>query len=93
MTPKISIIVPVYNVELYLNDCINSILKQTYKNFEVLLINDGSTDSSSKICNELASIDNRIRVFHKENQGVSSARNLGLKEAKGEWLCADSSFK
>lgn len=87
MTPKISIIVPVYNVELYLNDCINSILKQTYKNFEVLLINDGSTDSSSKICNELASIDNRIRVFHKENQGVSSARNLGLKEAKGEWIC------
>ena len=84
---KVTVVIPVYNVESYLHDCINSILRQTFKNFEVLLIDDGSTDQSGNICDELAFNDNRIRVFHKKNGGVSSARNLGLKEANGEWIC------
>ena len=87
MNPKISIIIPVYNVEFYLTDCIESLRSQVYKDFEVLLINDGSFDSSGKICDEYAIKDERIRVFHKKNEGVSSARNLGLIEAKGEWIC------
>ena len=84
--PKISVIVPVYNVEQYLPRCIDSILAQTFTDFELLLIDDGSTDSSGDICDEYAKKDNRIRVFHKENGGVSSARNLGLNNAKGEWI-------
>lgn len=84
--PKISVIVPVYNVEQYLPRCIDSILAQTFTDFEILLINDGSTDNSGKICDEYAQKDNRIRVFHKKNGGVSSARNVGLDNAKGEWL-------
>ena len=87
MLPKISIIIPVYNVELYLKDCLDSIITQNYKDFEVLLINDGSSDNSGDICDEYAEKDNRVRVFHKKNAGVSSARNLGLIEAKGEWIC------
>ena len=85
--PKISVIVPVYNVELYLRKCIESILNQTFLDFELLLINDGSNDNSGKICNEYELKDKRIQVFHKENCGVSSARNLGLAKAKGEWIC------
>lgn len=85
--PTISIIIPVYNVESYLRDCLNSIVHQHFKDFEVLLINDGSSDNSGKICDEYAANDERIRVFHKNNGGVSSARNLGLTEAKGEWIC------
>lgn len=84
--PKISVIVPVYNAEKYLHRCIDSILAQTFIDFELLLINDGSKDNSGKICDEYAAKDNRIRVFHKENGGVSSARNLGLDNAKGEWV-------
>ena len=84
--PKISVIVPVCNVEQYLPRCIDSILAQTFKNFELLLVDDGSQDSSGRICDEYATKDNRIRVFHKENGGVSSARNLGLDNARGEWL-------
>lgn len=84
--PKISVIVPVYKVEQYLPRCIDSILAQTFTEFELLLIDDGSPDNSGKICDEYAKKDNRIRVFHKENGGVSSARNLGLGEAKGEWV-------
>lgn len=83
---KISIIVPLYNMEKYASRCIDSILKQYYKNFELLLINDGSTDGTADICNQYAKKDDRIIVFHKENGGVSSARNLGLSEAKGEWI-------
>lgn len=86
MDKLLSIIVPVYKVEKYLPRCLDSILAQTYKNLEVLLIDDGSPDNSGAICDEYASRDNRIRVFHKENNGVSSARNLGLKEAKGEYI-------
>ena len=82
----ISIIVPVYKVEKYLRRCIDSILAQTYQNIEVLLIDDGSPDNSGEICDEYAERDSRVRVFHKPNGGVSSARNLGLKEAKGQYI-------
>lgn len=82
----ISIIVPVYNVENYLRRCINSILAQSYTCFELLLIDDGSTDNSACICDEYAVKDSRIRVFHKENGGVCSARNLGIEYALGEWI-------
>ena len=86
MIPKISVIVPVYNTEKFLHRCIDSVLVQTYKDFELLLIDDGSKDSSGAICDEYAEKDARVRVFHKENGGVSSARNLGLDNAKGEWI-------
>ena len=84
--PLISIIVPVYNTEKYLHRCIDSILIQTFTDFELLLIDDGSKDRSGEICDEYAKNDSRVRVFHKENGGVSSARNLGLDNAKGEWI-------
>lgn len=86
MTPKISVIVPIYNVENYLQRCVDSILSQSFIDFELLLINDGSPDNSGKICDEYAEKDNRVRVFHKPNGGVSSARNLGLDNARGEWV-------
>lgn len=85
--PKISVIVPVYNTEKYLHRCIDSILAQTFTDFELLLIDDGSKDNSGTICDEYAAKDSRVRVFHKENGGVSSARNLGLDNARGEWIC------
>jgi Glycosyltransferases involved in cell wall biogenesis len=78
--------VPVYNAEKYLHRCINSILSQTFIDFELLLINDGSKDGSGKICDEYAEKDCRIRVFHKENSGVSSTRNLGLEHSIGEYI-------
>lgn len=84
--PKISVIVPIYNTEKYLHRCIDSILTQTFNDLELLLIDDGSIDKSGVICDEYAKKDTRIRVFHKENGGVSSARNLGLDNAKGEWI-------
>lgn len=83
---KISVIVPVYNTEKYLRRCIDSILAQTFTNFELLLIDDGSEDTSGKICDEYAKKDARVRVFHKENCGVSSARNLGLENACGSYI-------
>lgn len=83
---KISIIVPVFNAEKYLHRCVGSILNQTFKDFELLLINDGSKDKSGIICDEYAAKDSRVRVFHKENGGVSSARNLGLDNAKGDYI-------
>lgn len=82
----ISLIVPIYNTEQYLRQCIDSILKQTYRDLEILLIDDGSSDESGKICDEYGRIDPRIRVFHTENNGLSSARNLGLREAKGDYI-------
>lgn len=85
-SPLISIIVPVYNIEDYLERCVNSICGQTYDNLEILLVDDGSTDKSGTMCDELAKKDTRIRVFHKENGGSSSARNLGVSQAKGEYL-------
>lgn len=87
IVPRVSIIVPVYNTEKYLPCCINSILTQTFTDFELLLIDDGSKDNSGKICDDYAKRDKRIRVFHKENGGVSSARNVGLDNARGEWIC------
>lgn len=84
--PKVSVIVPVYKAERTLSRCVDSILAQTYTDFEVLLINDGSPDKSGILCDEYARKDSRVRVFHKPNGGVSSARNLGLDNARGEWI-------
>lgn len=84
--PYISIIVPVYNTESFLRSCIDSILQQSFDAFELILVDDGSMDGSSAICDEYAMKDSRIRVFHKQNGGVSSARNLGLDNASGEWI-------
>ena len=84
--PLISVIIPVYNVEKYLRRCLDSILAQTYSNIEILLIDDGSTDQSGRICDEFAKLDSRVHVFHKGNGGVSTARNLGIDKAKGEYL-------
>lgn len=83
---KISIIVPVYNTAKYLERCVDSIVAQTYADWELLLVDDGSTDRSGDICDRYAASDPRIQVFHKPNGGVSSARNLGLDHAKGEWI-------
>lgn len=82
----ISIIVPVYNVEQYLEKCVDSIINQTYKNLEIILVDDGATDSSGKLCDELAKIDNRIKVYHKENGGLSDARNYGVEKSTGEYI-------
>lgn len=84
--PKISIIVPVYNVEEYLEKCIDSILNQIFKDFELILVNDGSTDNSLDICKRYKSIDDRICIIDKKNGGLSSARNAGLDIAKGEYI-------
>ena len=84
MKKNVSIIVPVYKVEKYLAKCVDSILNQTYKNFELILVDDGSPDNCGKICDEYAMKDERIRVFHKENGGLSDARNYGIKKAKCE---------
>lgn len=82
----ISIIIPVYNTELYLPACLDSILSQTFSDFEVLLVDDGSTDGSGAVCDAFAAKDCRVRVMHKENGGVSSARNLALEQAQGDWI-------
>lgn len=84
--PLLSVIVPVYNVETYLSRCIESILAQTYKNLEIILVNDGSTDNSGAICEKFASMDSRIKLINKMNAGVSSARNAGIKVAKGAYI-------
>lgn len=86
MKELISIIVPVYNVSAYLHRCVDSILAQTYNNLEIILVNDGSTDNSGIICDNYALIDPRIKVIHKENGGLSSARNAGVEIAKGKYL-------
>ncbi len=84
--PKISIIVPVYKVEKYIHQCIDSILKQTFTDIELILVDDGSPDSCGKICDEYAVKDRRVKVIHKENGGLSDARNTGVKCAKGEYI-------
>lgn len=84
--PAVSVIVPVYNIKPFLCSCIDSILAQSFKNFELIIIDDGSTDGSEIICDAYAKRDRRIRVFHQENSGVSSARNLGVKKAKGQYI-------
>ena len=83
----VSIIIPVYNAEKYIKNCIMSTLNQDYKNLEILVVNDGSKDNSYEICQELARQDNRIKVFNKENGGCSSARNMGLDNASGNYIC------
>lgn len=83
---RFSFIIPVYNVEPYLRKCLDSLLAQDYKDWEALIVEDGSTDCSGTICDEYAAIDSRFRVFHKTNEGVSMARNLGLDNARGEWI-------
>ena len=82
----ISIIVPVYKVEKYLNKCINSILDQTYQNIEIILVDDGGKDKCPMICDEYVKIDQRVKVIHQENRGLSGARNVGIEMAKGEYL-------
>lgn len=84
--PVVSIIVPVYNKELYISRCLSSLHNQLFKNFEVLIVNDGATDSSAKVIADFLKLDNRFRYFEQINQGVSSARNTGLAKANGEWL-------
>ena len=83
---KISIIIPVYNSTLYLKQCVESILAQTYHNFEILLVDDGSTDDSPMICDEYAKKDDRIVTIHKQNGGTSDARNVGLEKASGDYI-------
>ncbi len=82
----ISVIIPVYNVEKYLRECIDSVLNQTYKNYEIILVDDGSTDSSGRICDEYAEKNDKITVVHKKNSGPSKTRNVGLTNAKGEYI-------
>ena len=82
----ISVIVPVYKVEPYLNQCVESILCQTYSDLEILLVDDGSPDRCGQICDEYAKQDCRVKVFHTRNEGLSAARNLGLQNAKGEYI-------
>ena len=82
----ISVIIPVYNVEQYLEKCLNSVINQTYKNLEIILVDDGSTDSSDQICDEYAKEDSRIMVTHKKNEGVAATRNLGISKSNGEYI-------
>lgn len=84
---KVSIIVPAFNSENYLEKCINSILNQTYKDIEVIIINDGSIDNTAEICTKLELKDKRVKAFHQENSGVARARNFGLKKSSGEYIC------
>ena len=85
--PKVSVIIPVYNTERFVGECIESILSQTMGDFELILVDDGSPDRSGEICDEYAARDSRIRVIHKPNGGVSSARNAGIDASTGTWLC------
>lgn len=86
MQPLVSVIVPIYNVEEYLNTCVDSIINQTYKNIEIILVDDGSPDNCGKICDEYACKDSRVKVIHKKNGGLSDARNAGIDVANGEYL-------
>ena len=87
MNSLISVIIPIYNKETYLKKCINSVINQTYKTLEIILINDGSSDNSLLICEDFLKKDERITIINQNNQGVSKARNNGLNKAKGEWVC------
>lgn len=84
--PRLSVIVPVYGAEKYIIKCLDSILSQTFTDFELLLVDDGSPDKCGEICDKYAKMDKRIKVFHKDNGGVSSARNLGLSKADGAYI-------
>ena len=84
--PQISVIVPVYKVEPYLDRCVKSVLNQTFSDFELILVDDGSPDECPRLCDEWATKDNRIQVIHKENGGLSDARNVGFEASTGEWI-------
>ena len=90
--PLVSVIVAAYNVERYIEKCVTSLRDQTWKELELLLIDDGSTDKSGEICDRLAEADPRIRVIHKKNGGIADVRNLGVEEAKGNYLMPPSSW-
>ncbi|MCH5249329.1 MAG: glycosyltransferase family 2 protein [Lachnospiraceae bacterium] len=85
-SPLISVIIPIYNVEKFLHECVDSVLNQTYRNIEIILVDDGSTDKCPEICDEYAGSDNRIKVIHKRNGGLSDARNCGFKASSGEFI-------
>ena len=82
----VSIIVPVYNVEKYIEKCLNSLFGQTYRELDIILVDDGSTDKSGELCDRLAKMDKRVRVIHKKNGGLSDARNRGIDAAKGRYI-------
>ena len=84
--PKVSVVIPVYNVEKYLDRCIDSVVNQTYRNIEIILVDDGSPDGCPKKCDEWSEKDSRIKVIHKENQGLGMARNTGIDNATGEYI-------
>ena len=86
MKPLVSVIIPVYKVEAYLTACVESVLAQTWQDFEIILVDDGSPDQCPRMCDEFAARDSRIRVIHKENGGVSTARNVGIHAAEGTYL-------
>ena len=86
MKPFLSIIIPVYNVEKYLHQCVDSVLAQNLDSFEIILVDDGSPDNAGKICDEYAEKDARVKVIHKENGGLSKARNTGIDAAEGEYI-------
>ena len=86
MKAKVSIVIPVYNVEKYLEECVDSVINQSYPNLEIILVDDGATDSSGRMCDEYATVDPRIRVIHRQNGGLSAARNTGLDVATGEYI-------
>ena len=85
--PKVSVIVPVYRAEAYLNDCVDSILSQTFLDLEVFLVDDGSPDGCGALCDAFAARDGRVSVIHQENQGQAAARNHALAKARGDWVC------
>lgn len=87
MNEKISVIIPVYNCEKYLNKCVDSVLNQTYTNYEIILIDDGSTDRSSEICDKYEKVSKKVKVLHQKNSGVSQARNNGVDIAEGKYIC------
>ena len=87
MGPLVSIVVPIYNVEKYIDKCVDSIINQTYKNLEIILVDDGSPDNCGDIADKYAELDNRIKVIHKSNGGLSDARNAGLDISTGEFIC------
>lgn len=87
MDDKISVVLPIYNVEKYLNRCLKSVVNQTYKNIEIILVDDGSTDQCPELCEEWSRKDKRIKVIHKENAGLGMARNTGIENATGKYIC------
>ena len=86
MSVTLSVVIPAYNIENYIGKCLDSVLAQTYQDYEIIVVNDGSTDKTGTVCDEYATKDSRIRVIHKENEGVSVARNAGIEMATGEYF-------